>query len=79
LTLENTYCKVVEEDMAPLILDIEEDKEDTDHHGDNDTDNKNQTAVHPTAGSEIVRFSAVVHHRAQWQAETISLRSRTAY
>ena len=45
--------------MAPLILDIEEDKEDTDDHGDDDADNNNQTAVHPATGSEIVRFSCV--------------------
>ena len=44
--------------MAPLILDIEEDKEDTDDHGDDDADN-NQTTVHPATGSEIVRFSCV--------------------
>ena len=54
----NTHCVVGEEDLAPLILHIEEDKEDTDDHGDDDADN-NQTAVHPATGSEIVRFSCV--------------------
>ena len=42
--------------MAPLILDIEEDKEDTDHHGDDDADNHKQATVHPAAGPQGVRF-----------------------
>ena len=43
--------------MAPLILDIEEDKEDTNHHGDNDADNNNETTIHPAAGSYRVIFN----------------------
>ena len=44
--------------MAPLILDIEEDKEDTDHHGDDDGDNHQQTTVHPAAEPQVVRSHA---------------------
>jgi hypothetical protein len=33
--------------MAPLILDIEEDKEDTDYHGDDDADNHDEAIVNP--------------------------------
>ena len=42
--------------MAPLILDIEEDEEDTDHHGDDDADNHQQATVHPAAGPQGVRL-----------------------
>ena len=42
---EVTHCKVLEKDMAPLILDIEEDEEDTDHHGDNDADHHHQASL----------------------------------
>ena len=42
--------------MAPLILDIEEDKEDSDHHGYDDADNHHQAAIQPTACPQIVRF-----------------------
>ena len=48
---EDTHCKVLEKDMAPLILDIEEDEEDADHHGGNDADHHHQTTVHPPACS----------------------------
>ena len=51
-----TDRKVAEEDMAPLVLDIEEDKEDADHHGDDDADNNHQTTIQPAAGSQIVRL-----------------------
>ena len=43
--------------MAPLILDIKEDEEDTDHHGDDDADNHEQATVHPAAVPQGVRFS----------------------
>ena len=56
---EFTHCKVLEKDMAPLILDIEEDEEDTDHHGDNDADHHHQTTVHPPACSQVVRFGGI--------------------
>jgi hypothetical protein len=49
---------IVEEHMAPLILDIEEDKEDTDHHADNYAHNNYETTIHPATSSEIVRFDA---------------------
>ena len=55
----NTHRKVCEEHMAPLLLYIEEDKEDTDHHGKNNTDHHNQTTVQPAAGSETVGFVRV--------------------
>ena len=42
--------------MAPLILDIEEDKEDTDHHGDDDADNHDEATVNPAAGWEVARL-----------------------
>ena len=47
---------VVEENMAPLILNLEEDQEHTDHHGDYDTDHHHQATVHPAAHPKIVRF-----------------------
>ena len=50
--------------MAPLILDIEEDKEDTNQHGDNDEDNNHETTIHPATGSEIVRFDATLHGKS---------------
>ena len=57
----NTHCVVGEEDMAPLILHIEEDKEDTDHHGDNNADNVNQATVHPAAREQLQRLSPGHH------------------
>ena len=47
---------VVEEYMAPLILNIEEDQEHTDNHGDDDADHHHQATVHPAAHPQIVRF-----------------------
>ena len=47
---------VVEEYMAPLILNIEEDQEHTDHHGEDDADHHHQATVHPAAHPQIVRF-----------------------
>ena len=50
----NTYREVLEQYRAPLILDIEEDKEDTDHHGDDDGDNHKQATVHPATGPQAL-------------------------
>ena len=47
---------VVEEYMAPLILNIEEDQEHTDHHGEDDADHHHKATVHPAAHPQIVRF-----------------------
>ena len=55
------YRKVAEEHMTPLILDIEEDKEDTDHHGDDDADNHNEATVNPATGCEVARLPSRHH------------------
>ena len=53
----NTHCEVLEENMAPLILNIEEDKEDTANHGNNDEDNDKQPTVKPDTGPQIAKTS----------------------
>ena len=40
-----TYCEIAEEDFAPLILDVSEDYEDADDHGEDDGDHHYQPAV----------------------------------
>ena len=48
---------VPEEYLTPLVLHIEEDEEDTDHHGEDDADHHHQTTVHPHTGAHPPRFS----------------------
>ena len=42
---KTAYSKILEEDVAPLVLDISEDHEDTDDHAEDDRDHYYQTTV----------------------------------
>ena len=48
---------IFEEYMTPFILHIEEDHEDTDHHGEDDADNHHEATVHPHTCLQTHRFS----------------------
>ena len=41
-----TYSKVTEENIAPLILDVGQDHQHTDDHGEDDGDDHHQSAVY---------------------------------
>ena len=48
---------VPEEYLTPLVLHIEEDEEDTDHHGEDDADHHQETAVkQPAENASMVTF-----------------------
>ena len=48
------YREILEEDMAPLVLDIEENKEDADDHGDDDADHDYQATIHPATCPQVI-------------------------
>ena len=48
------HRKIFEEYMAPFVLNIEEDEEDTDDHGYDDADDDHQATVHPATCPQII-------------------------
>ena len=50
--------------MTPLILDIEEDQEDTEQHGEDDADHHQEPTVHPAASPQVLTF----HTQHVWKS-----------
>ena len=48
------HREIFEEHMAPFVLNIEEDEEDTDDHGYDDADDDHQATVHPATCPQII-------------------------